>query len=557
MNQKYSRLCEVTLSASDKTGHAESSIPVLKQRSYTGRVLASTTADIPCATLGVDGMLEMLNAVRPSDSPLYRACEYFVAEISDLGTAYAYLRPHPHNFDIDRDITKAHQSDKKMRQDLVEQSEIGVDAPPRRVWDLHANRVMPYWVSNELPLPISHAWVADKDLKREMTPINGYEWPVPIPKDADLDLIRIEMLNLGAEYVWLDVLCLRQEGQGVDPRGNPSQEDWDRREALRKEEWKLDVPAIGWLYTWTNHVVCYFSGLGLPLSFKAPRDFEDDRCWFNRAWTLQETPRNPLIAGETRHDGMIDERFMVEEMQRRFNEQLESLGQMMRGEPSLFKVLSQMQTRKSTKPVDKVAALVYLFHSQRIPIYDAGQSEEDAWTELMNVMSGWFRAEFFFLYPNPGNGIKFWRPSWQQVMEETLPKAPQAFRNLPDVRWTEEHGDLYFGPRIDACGVRGLADASDNPRHGELDVKNGSGVEHSFKIAADHACSIHDGEYTLIGALQPTSFKIRPVIFWVVGKIEEHDGNFRKVSVFRMMDHSEAHKLKILDIYRNTETFLL
>ncbi len=37
--------------------------------------------------------------------------------------------------------------------------------------------------------------------------------PVPIPQDTSLDLIRIEMLNLGAEYAWLDVLCLRQEGR--------------------------------------------------------------------------------------------------------------------------------------------------------------------------------------------------------------------------------------------------------------------------------------------------------------------------------------------------------
>ncbi len=502
-------------------------------------------------------MLEMLNAIRPSDSTLYSACEYFVAENYDLGTAYAYLRPHSHNFDIDRDITKAHQSVKKMRRDLVEQREIGVDASPRRVWDLHANRVVPYWVANELPLPISHAWVADQDLKREMMPINGYEWPVPIPKDVDLDLIRIEMLNLGAEYVWLDVLYLRQEGQGVDPRGNPSQEEWDRREALRKEEWKVDVPAIGWLYTWTNRVVCYLSGLGLPLSFKTASDFEDDRCWFNRAWTLQETPRNPLVAGKTCDDGIIDERFMTEEMQWRFNEQLESLRQMMRGEPSLFMVLSQMQKRKSTKPVDKVAALVYLFHSQHIPIYDAGQSEEDAWTELMNDMSGWFRAEFFFLYPKLGNGIKFWRPSWQQAMEEILPEAPQAFRNLPDIHWTKEDSDWYYGPRIDACEVRGLVDASDRPRHGELEVKNSAGVECNFDIVADHACSIHDGQYTLIGALHPTSFKIRPVIFWVNGKIEGHEGKFRKVSVFRMMDSSEAHKLKIFNIYQNTTTFLL
>ncbi len=58
-----------------------------------------------------------------------------------------------------------------------------------------------------------------------MTPINGNEWPVPMPKDGSLDLVRIEMLNIRAEYAWLDILCLRQEG--------------GRAEHLRTEEWKL------------------------------------------------------------------------------------------------------------------------------------------------------------------------------------------------------------------------------------------------------------------------------------------------------------------------------
>ncbi len=52
----------------------------------------------------------------------------------------------------------------------------------------------------------------EEDRNDVQTPINNYEWPVPIPKDASLDFIRIEMLNLGAEYTWLDVLCLRQVG---------------------------------------------------------------------------------------------------------------------------------------------------------------------------------------------------------------------------------------------------------------------------------------------------------------------------------------------------------
>lgn len=37
-----------------------------------------------------------------------------------------------------------------------------------------------------------------------------YEWPVPVPKGANLDLIRVETLTLGVEYAWLDVLWLRQ-----------------------------------------------------------------------------------------------------------------------------------------------------------------------------------------------------------------------------------------------------------------------------------------------------------------------------------------------------------
>ncbi len=63
------------------------------------------------------------------------------------------------------------------------------------------------------PYPISHAWVDDKDRVDVMTPVNGYEWPVPMPKDANLDLVRIEMLNLGAEYAWLDVLCFEARGR--------------------------------------------------------------------------------------------------------------------------------------------------------------------------------------------------------------------------------------------------------------------------------------------------------------------------------------------------------
>ncbi len=145
--------------------------------------------------------------------------------------------------------------------------------PPRRVWDLYSNRVVPFWIADELLKswgftgvlqPISHAWVDEKNRMDVWTPINGKEWPVPIPKSASLKLIRIEMLNLGLEYTWLDVLCLRQ-------KGGP----W---EDLRVKEWKLDVPTIGYVYR-NAKVVIYLSGLGQPLSL-TNGDLDSDQCWF-------------------------------------------------------------------------------------------------------------------------------------------------------------------------------------------------------------------------------------------------------------------------------------
>ncbi|KAK0482885.1 hypothetical protein EDD18DRAFT_1084611 [Armillaria luteobubalina] len=425
--------------------------------------------------------------------------------------------------------------------------------PPRHVWDLHANQVVPYWVASEYPWAISHVWVDDNEIKREMTPINGYEWPVPMPKDADLDLIRIELLNLGAKYIWLDMLCLRQEGQ-----------EWDRREALRKEEWKLDLPTIGWVYVKADKVVCYLSGLGLPLSFRSDDDFEDDQCWFNRAWTLQETPDKPLIAGKTCDDSVIDERFMTKDMQRRLDDQLEPLLQIQLprsfaeigrrlGTDTRFSLLSQMQKRKATNPVDKIAGLVYISGARHIPIYDAEQSEEDAWAELMNVSDD-LRAEFFFLYPKPGNRNESWQPTWQQVMEDEFPRPQPGCWGFPRVYWVRKWGDRYLGPRIDTCTVRGLADVSENARHGELTVKKGSRAEYTFEIIADHSYPIPDGVYTLLGSI---SHFPQERTFWVVGIIEEPEEKFQEVSVFRMADDRKISRLKKLNVYRKTTTWLL
>ncbi len=259
----------------------------------------------------------------------------------------------------------------------------------------------------------------EKDRVDVWTPINGYQWPVPIPKDTSLDLIHIEMLNLGAEYVWLDVLCLRQVG-GLE-------------EDMHVKEWKVDVPIIGAVYQCSDSipVVCYLSGLGLPLSLKED-DLDGDRSWFRCAWTLQEVGINKVFAGDTPdgplHAKPIDENGNYEtELLTRFHKKLTSMRHISYGD--VFAALEGMQYRVSTNPVDKVAGLAYCLRSETIPSYDGTQSLEEAWTALVNSMHPGHRGKLFSLYPEAGNAGTKWRPSWDQVMKNLLTED-RLFNNI-------------------------------------------------------------------------------------------------------------------------------
>ncbi|PBK73192.1 hypothetical protein ARMSODRAFT_1015985 [Armillaria solidipes] len=419
-------LPQVTLSTLAETGQAESTITVPKQRSYTGRkpVIRSALASTPCINFGIHGVLERLNAILCTSytlnaSILRSVLESFIAQNYDFGTVYTNIRPYWYDLTTIRYISESWDRHREMRQHILANNMIsGKNIPPRRIWDLYTNRV-----------------VSDEERMNVWTPINGFEWPVPIPEYADLDLIRIEMLNLEAEYVWLDVLCLRQES------------GW--REDLRKEEWKVDVPTIGSIYR-NAMVVYYLSGLGRPFCLQ-PGDLESERCWFRRAWTLQE-------------------------------EELQALQTMTRR--GIFNVLWQMRNSVSTKPLDKVTGLAYILSAKSIPIYDETQSEEDAWAALVGVMPKLYLQELL-LYPEPGNGCKLWRPSWSQVMAGThsvgLPGLMKSTGEL--------EGDWYEGPCMKSGNVWGLADVSNEgiPRQGELVIKDFTGAPHTFKISAKHA----------------------------------------------------------------------
>ncbi|SJK98158.1 uncharacterized protein ARMOST_01419 [Armillaria ostoyae] len=541
---KYESLPEVTLlTVIATTSQAISSIPVPKQQSYTGRkpVISSSLANTLCADLGVVVLLEKLNSTlgtsytleTPSLSSLLEA---YSTKDYDFGTAYAHLRPVWYDglIGVQDKLHTCEARDQAMRQDVLVNNKIVTKiVPPRCTWDLYSNRVVPWWITCQWPWAISHAWMEEKDRTDVLTPINGYEWPVPIPRDTDLDRIRIEMLNSGAEYVWLDVLCLRQKG--------------GRREDLRVEEWKVDVPTIGAVYEMAEKVVCYVSGLGRPLSLK-PGDLESDRCWFRRAWTLQEISRDPIIGGDTGNDRAMDE-----VIQARFETDLASLREMrgqahfnVFGRPS---ALSEMQKRVSTNPVDKVAGLGYLLNSNRIPAYYEAHSEEDAWTALVDVMHDESRAELFFRYPKPGNGNKCWRPSWRQVMTEVLPSYYQLV-GFSEVYPPSDGIDWYGGHCIESGYVRGLAEGPQEGKHrqGELLVEDKTEATHIFNITADHEYPIPDGLYTLIGSdpfvLGPEVPIVRGWQYWVVGQ-RPSQWKFEKVSVFKMLNREVA---RVLDL---------
>ncbi|KAK0433753.1 hypothetical protein EV421DRAFT_2088367 [Armillaria borealis] len=550
-HRRYESLPEVIISASTEAGQAESSISVPNQRRYKGRkpVIPSSLSDTPCKVLGVEGLLEKLNTILGTSYTLYTAWIYsllgvFITKDSDFGTAYAHLRPFWYYdlTDVEDELRTREERDSNMRKDvLVDRRIISRWLSPRRVWDLYSNRVVPSWVVQQWLWAISHAWVEEKDRMDVLTPINGYEWHVPIPKDTNLDLIRIEMLNAGAEYAWLDVLCLRQE------RG--------RREDLRAGEWKVDVPTIGAVYDGLAPIVYYFNGLGRPLRIKAG-DFENDQSWFKRVWTLQEYYDRRIIGGDTRDDNA-----MAEEVRAQFDKQLLSLETIALRAYRMIDVLtalSYMRHRVCTNPVDKVAGMVYLMQRVSVlPAYYEMQSIEDAWIALVDAFHIRDRGILFFAYPKPGNGKNTWRPSWSQVMSEAE-VLPLLLNSLvaPVERTEETDSDWIEARCIEAGYVQGLAEGSHDGKHrqGELIVTGGTGEKHKFKIRADHQYQLPDGLYALVGSPPYYDCEFHEQ-YWVVGQ-RLRDQKFEKVSVFHIPDKNEVKILDELKIPMKAKTFL-
>ncbi len=194
------------ISSQTEIGQTEESIKVPNQQAYIGRepVISSSLADTPCSNLGLQGLLYLLNTTlgtsytldTPSLSFVLTDC---IAQNDDFGTAYGRLRQTWCNqrWSIIQTELREHEvKEINRRRNALDGGRIvDPDMPPRRIWDLYSNRVVPWWSSRlvtqfdiypEKPQPISHAWVDEVDRVSVLTPINGFEWPVPIPRDPTL-----------------------------------------------------------------------------------------------------------------------------------------------------------------------------------------------------------------------------------------------------------------------------------------------------------------------------------------------------------------------------------
>ena len=403
---------------------------------------------------------------------------YFVTCNFDFGLAYAAARVawkdfnehsssvisiqrsqwHKHAQVLDEARSKAIRTDHSTSvQELITSPYLVM---PRRLWDLRSNRVVDFRMLHATQSTIkirptfwavSHSWTGE--MFPVWTTINQRQWPVPLPKNISIDYLRSELLTLGAEYVWIDVVCLRQ------------QSEVDDLEQLRKEEWKLDVPTIGNIYRAAAKIVRYFNGLGVCFSNDG---WDDSRHWLQRAWTLQEIANeNTTINGgiaQNRGQVFLNTRGKVSGKVIQLRDAIRPVIKLAAQVDSphgceIYELAREMTRRYASQPVDKISGLFYLLRTTKLPCYDAQMTSEDFWRQCFHLLPAERKAEVLFDFPSRGSDEQ-WFPTWAQVLAWPMRNPaydhlrPQSLPDLPGYDlgegsfsinniWTIPHAILY------------------------------------------------------------------------------------------------------------------
>ena len=408
-----------------------------------GDNITSEQSNVRCHKLSEDTLSRSLtalvglneDAIKAKGQWIQNDIRYFVARKFDFGLAYSAARLALKDFNTPPVDSKAisiqrakwHRHAQRLdeaRLNAIEKDHYSstlklIVSPysimPRRIWDLKSNRVVDFRMlhaaQSAIKIPpeywaVSHSWT--NNMLRNLTLINQCQWPVPLPNDISLDDLRSELIALGAEHIWIDVVCLRQKG-GSDPHVQ-----------LRQDEWALDVPTIGNIYRAASTIVRYFNGLGVRFSNEG---WDDPRHWLQRAWTLQEiaTENSTLNGGLPQDLGRVflDSREVVSGIKLRIAirpviqlaEQVSS-----QGGCELYQLAREMSRRHASNPIDKISGLFYLLHTIKLPCYDERMTDEDFWRQCFHLLPVERKSELLFDFPYRGSSEQ-WFPTWKQVLD--------------------------------------------------------------------------------------------------------------------------------------------
>ncbi|KAI5820327.1 hypothetical protein BZA77DRAFT_274806 [Pyronema omphalodes] len=473
------------------------------------------------------------------------ALQFCISKDYDFGLTYALLR-HCLTSHVDTkqanirrlkdalDVSTIERRRREQDVDLLNPHDNGYltiatpyEVKPRRVWDLISHRIIPWECANLSGTnlwAISHSWLdpsARKDIK---TAVNGYEWPVPVPMGVTIEAVRNELLSYGAEYCWLDILCLRQH----------SSSDYNiPEEKIRALEWQIDVPTIGNVYFGKKtKVLRYYNGLGKQFE---PRGWNSQFHWTRRAWTLQECKSGSVTGGVYDGDFTRISKMVIQDgwYQGYTMQDFENSKE--------YAVLSEMRRRYAKTDADKVAGIGFLMSDRlfvgfrktvELPVFSEKMDAEEAWMRCVRHMPSSMRDELLFRFPMAGsreNG-HWWFPSWSQISDinTQLPEDPEGLFLYDD---EEGHGKWknnecsYNGYFIEEGNIM-WGEMANNERRGKLLVHG-----HSFNVLASHQHPIPEGAYSLVGRSNCQDFVICSL---VAADLVKHFIEVQKISVIQL-----------------------
>lgn len=572
--------------------------------------IPDSLADVPTSTISVGTLLKTLNKVLGTKyylgMPGLREClEQVLASSPDFGVAYGTIRPwwflHSGlSFAQVPSLMRSRQRELRAQWDNAVRDFCITDArlPPRRVWDLFSNRVLPFHVLPRWPdrpagyIPpvvwcVSHGWVEPTERTFVLTRINGEEWPVPIPAATSLAHVRVELLNMGAQYVWLDVLCLRQVSDDA------------AREALREREWATDLPTLGCVYQrqplrareWRtareaaaagvlgeyvgskdqplDEVPCvtYFTGLGLPLDV-AQRALNSARHWCHRVWTVQEASHCWLPGGLTgavpagAHAFFAEVRWIVACAQ---------------NERQAMRLMTDVRARHCTTEHDRINGLAHMLGCATLPLYSDRLSVESTWQIRIKHLPAWLRTDIFVQHAVDKPFALF--VSWKRLLKDD-PKFPYSDLDVRREKHTSEQNErellhllhdaeLYTvnpgeywqrGHAIGPCRVlqavtnRSLEDA----RHSEVllhHLDEQGSVRTTLRFAGMQGVLVPGVDYLLLGFYSKWYERWRKwwVAIEVVGERGLPNGGFVREGLkwaVLLMGKKEAKRVRSLSITR-------